>query len=249
MRLENKIAIITGASRGIGFAVATAFAREGASVALCGSRQSTADSAAQRLEELVPGAKILPLGVDVSDGAAIGQMVQSVVDHFGRIDILVNNAGITASKSVYDMTDEDFDGMLRVNLSGPFKCIREVAKVMRANGGGSIVNTSSMVGTYGGKLQSAYAASKFGINGLTKSFAKELGPDHIRVNAVAPGVVATDMVKQSVSDEMLAGLRRLTPLGRPAETSELAGAYVYLASDEASFTTGAIVPVDGGIVM
>lgn len=249
MRLENKVSVITGASRGIGFAITKAFLTEGAKVALCGSRQESAEKAAAQLREEFPNAQILPVGVNVSDGAEIQKMVDAVLTKWGRIDVLVNNAGVTAAKSIFEMDDEDFDSVIRINLTAPFRCIRAVAPVMKAQGGGSIVNTSSMVGTYGGKMQTAYAASKFGVNGLTKSCAKELGPYGIRVNAVAPGVVATDMMKHSVNEQMLEGLKRVTPLGRSAETSELAGAYVYLASDEASFTTGAIVPVDGGIVL
>lgn len=248
MRLEQKVAVITGASRGIGFSVAKAFVKEGAKIALCGSRQETADQAAAQLKRLYPDAQILPLGVNMEDGAAIGKMVAAVVEKWGRIDVLVNNAGITEAKPIFEMSDEDFDSVLRINLSGPFKCTREVAKVMKEHGG-SIINTSSMVGTYGGTMQTAYAASKFGVNGLTKSCAKELGAYHIRVNAVAPGVVSTDMVKTFVNEQMMAGLTHMTPLGRMAEPDELAGAYVYLASDESSFTTGAILAVDGGIVM
>ncbi len=249
MKLEKKVAIVTGASRGIGFSIAKAFVREGARLALCGSRQASADKAAEELRGLYPDAEIFPIGVDVSNSESISEMVRAVVEKWGRIDILVNNAGVTAAKSIFDMTDEDFDSVVRINLSGPFKCIREVARVMKEQGGGSIVNTSSMVGTYGGRMQTAYSSSKFGVNGLTKSCAKELGPYGIRVNAVAPGVVNTDMMKKSVNEEMLAGLKRVTPLGRAAEPDELAGAYVYLASDAASFTTGTIVHVDGGIVM
>ncbi|WP_352416404.1 SDR family NAD(P)-dependent oxidoreductase [Oscillibacter ruminantium] len=248
MRLENKVAVITGASRGIGFSVAEAFVREGAKIALCGSRQESAESAAAKLLQTYPNAEILPVGVDVTDSGAISDMVSRVVDKWGYIDVLVNNAGVTSAKQLFDMTDEDFDSVIRINLSGPFKCTREVAKIMRQRGG-SIINTSSMVGTYGGKMQSAYSSSKFGINGLTKSCAKELGAYGIRVNAVAPGVVATDMMKNSVNEQMLSGLKQITPLGRAGEPKELAGSYVYLASDEASFTTGTILHVDGGIVM
>lgn len=248
MRLENKVAVITGASRGIGFSVAEAFVREGAKIALCGSRQESAESAAAKLLQTYPNAEILPVGVDVTDSGAISDMVSRVVDKWGYIDVLVNNAGVTSAKQLFDMTDEDFDSVIRINLSGPFKCTREVAKIMRQRGG-SIINTSSIVGTYGGKMQSAYSSSKFGINGLTKSCAKELGAYGIRVNAVAPGVVATDMMKNSVNEQMLSGLKQITPLGRAGEPKELAGAYVYLASDEASFTTGTILHVDGGIVM
>jgi len=249
MRLENKVAIITGASRGIGFAIAEAFVREGAKVAVCGSRLSSAEKAVSILREKYPQAEMLPIGVNVNDTEEIKSMVSAVVDKWGRVDALVNNAGVTSTKSILEMTDEDFTSVIDINLVGPFKIIREVAKVMRDNGGGSIINTSSMVGSYGGKMQTAYSSSKFGINGLTKSCAKELGQYNIRVNAVAPGAVATDMAKEFTSDKMRQFLAMMTPLGRMAEPDELAGAYVYLASDEATFTTGTIVNVDGGIVM
>lgn len=249
MRLNGKVAIITGASRGIGFAIAEAFVREGAKVALCGSRSSSAEKAVSILKERYPGAEMLPIGVNVTDSEEIGRMVSTVVSKWGRIDALVNNAGVTSTKSILEMTDEDFTSVIDINLVGPFKIIREVAKVMKDNGGGSIVNTSSMVGSYGGKMQTAYSSSKFGINGLTKSCAKELGQFNIRVNAVAPGAVATDMAKEFTSEKMRQYLSMMTPLGRMAEPDELAGAYVYLASDESTFTTGTIVNVDGGIVM
>ena len=197
MLLEGKVAIVTGASRGIGFAVAKAYACEGARVAVCGSREETAQKAVQELQKLCPGAQLLPVGVDVSDGEAIRAMVARVMERWGKIDILVNNAGVTGAKPIFDMTDEDFESMIDINLTGPFKCTREVAKVMKQTGG-CIINTSSLVGTYASRMQTAYVASKFGINGLTKACARELGPYGIRVNAVAPGVVQTDMVAQSV---------------------------------------------------
>lgn len=249
MRLDRKVAIITGASRGIGFAIAEAYVREGARIALCGSRLSSAEKAVSILREKYPDADILPIGVNVNDTEEIKAMVSAVVSKWGRIDALVNNAGITSTKSILEMTDEDFTSVIDINLVGPFKITREVANVMKDNGGGSIINTSSMVGSYGGKMQTAYSSSKFGINGLTKSCAKELGQYNIRVNAVAPGAVATDMAKEFTSDKMRQYLAMMTPLGRMAEPDELAGAYVYLASDESTFTTGTIINVDGGIVM
>lgn len=249
MRLENKVSIITGASRGIGFAIAEAFVREGAKVAVCGSRLESADKAVAKILAKYPDADVMPIGVNVNDSNDIAKMVSAVTDRWGRIDVLVNNAGITSTKSILEMTDEDFTSVIDINLVGPFKIIRDVARVMKENGGGSIINTSSMVGTYGGKMQTAYSSSKFGVNGLTKSCAKELGPYGIRVNAVAPGAVATDMAKEFTSDKMKQFLTMMTPLGKMAEPDELAGAYVYLASDESSFTTGTIINVDGGIVM
>lgn len=248
MKLKNKVAIITGASRGIGFAIAEAFLQEGAKVALCGSRLASAQKAADKLAAQYPEAQLLPLGVDMADSASIQEMVRATAAKWGGLDVLVNNAGVTSAKPILEMEDEDFDSVIRINLAGPFKCIREAARVMKDKGG-SIINTSSMVGTYGGKMQTAYSSSKFGVNGLTKSCAKELGPFGIRVNAVAPGAVATDMVMQNVDERMMAAMKGLTPLGRMADPKELAGAYVYLASDESTFTTGTIIHVDGGIVM
>lgn len=249
MKLKNKTAIITGGSRGIGYAVAEAFALEGARVAVCGSSTATAEKAVDTLRVSHPDAEFLPLGVNVTDSVSVAGMVNTVLKTWGRIDILVNNAGVTAAKPITEMSDADFTNVLNINLLGPFLCTREVARVMIGQKNGSIINTSSMVGTYGGRNQTAYAASKFGVNGLTKSCAKELGPYGIRVNAVAPGVVGTDMVAAAVTDAMLSAMKSITPLGRMAEPKELAGAYVYLASDDASFTTGTILSVDGGIVM
>ncbi len=249
MKLNEKTAIITGGSRGIGYAIAEAFIQEGARVAVCGSRIASAETAAEKLHASYPDAEILPLGVNVADSASVAAMVDAVLNTWGRIDILVNNAGVTAAKPITEMSEADFTDVLSINLLGPFLCTREVARVMITQKSGSIINTSSMVGIYGGRNQTAYAASKFGVNGLTKSCAKELGPYGIRVNAVAPGVVGTDMVAASVTDAMMAAMKSITPLGRMADPKELAGAYVYLASDDASFTTGTILSVDGGIVM
>ena len=249
MRLKNKVAIITGSTRGIGFAVADAFIKEGAKVAICGSRLENAENAIAKLKETYPKAKLLPIGVSVTDTDSIDQMVETVMKEWGRIDILVNNAGITNAKPTTEMTDEEFDSVIAIDLAGPFKCTRAVAKVMKEQKYGAIVNTSSMVGLYGSPCQASYASAKAGVIGLTKSCAKELGRFGIRVNAVAPGVVLTDMVAASVDERMMAGLQQLTPLGRAANPEELAPAYVYLASDDASFTTGAILSVDGGIVM
>ena len=248
MKLKDKVAIVTGGSRGIGFAIVESFVKEGCKVAICGSRLETAQKAEDKILELYPDSEVLAIGVKVTDTDEVKEMVKQVVDKWGYIDILVNNAGVTSSKAIIDMTDEDFESVMDINVTGVFKCTREVAKVMKQQGG-SIINTGSLVGVYGGKMQSAYGASKFAVHGLTKSCAKELGMYNIRVNAVAPGVVGTDMVAEHVTEQMLQGLKMMTPLGRMAEPKELAGAYVYLASDDSSFTTGAILQVDGGIVI
>jgi len=249
MRLKDKVALVTGGSRGIGYAICEAYVQEGARVAVCGSRIETAQKAVDCLLAQYPKADLMPLGAGASDGGQIRAAVEAVIQRWGRIDILVNNAGVTSAKSILDTTDEEFEEMIEINLCGPFRFTREAARHMKEQGGGSIINTSSMVGLYGGTHQAGYGSSKSAINGLTKSCAKELGPFGIRVNAVAPGVVGTDMVSAAFTDQMMQAMKAMTPLRRMAEPKELAGAYVYLASDEASFTTGAILSVDGGIVM
>lgn len=247
--LENKTAIITGAGQGIGYAIAEAFLEAGARVAICDINPETTPQAAQTLNDRFGEERAISIITDVTKQESIHHMAETALAAWGHIDILVNNAGITSTKQIFDMSNEDFTRVLDINLMGPFMAIREIGPIMKEQGGGSIINTSSMVGTYGGKMQTAYSSSKFAINGLTKSCAKELGQYNIRVNAVAPGVVATPMMKASVDDRMLAMLEQVTPLGHAADPQELAGAYVYLASDAASFTTGTIIHVDGGIVM
>ena len=190
---------------------------------------------------------IMGIGLNMKDNSSMKSSVDEVIERWGRIDVLVNNAGITSNISLLDSTDEQFMEMFQINFFGVVSLTREVVKHMKETGG-SIINTSSMVGNYGARNQSAYASSKFAINGLTKSLAKELGMYNIRVNAVAPGVVATDMMS-IVTDEMKQGLLRMTPLNKMAEPTDLAGAYLYLASDLSKFTTGTIIQVDGGLVM
>lgn len=248
-QLQDKTALVTGAAQGIGFSIAKAFIEAGAKVGVCDIREDATQKAVDELVKTYGEGCALGIVTDVTSEESIHNMAHTALDTWGHIDILVNNAGVSATKHIFDMTNKDFTSVLDINLIGPFMTIREVGKIMSEQGGGSIINTSSMVGTYGGKMQTAYSSSKFGINGLTKSCAKELGQYNIRVNAVAPGVVATPMMKNAVDDRMLAFLEQVTPLGHAADPDELAGAYVYLASDAASFTTGTIIHVDGGIVM
>lgn len=249
MNLENKVALITGSTRGIGNSIARLFLENNAKVVICGSTKENAEKAVEKMKEelSLTDENIMGIGLNMKDASSMKSSVEEVINKWGRIDVLVNNAGITSNVSLLDSTDEQFMEMFQINFFGVVSLTREVVKYMKETGG-SIINTSSMVGNYGARNQSAYASSKFAINGLTKSLAKELGMYNIRVNAVAPGVVATDMMS-IVTDEMKQGLLRMTPLNKMAEPTDLAGAYLYLASDLSKFTTGTIIQVDGGLVM
>ena len=249
MNLENKVAIITGSTRGIGNSIARLFLENNAKVVICGSTEENALKAVNKMKEELnlTDDNIMGIGLNMKDTSAIKESVDKVINKWNKVDILVNNAGITSNVSLLDSTDEDFMEMFQINFFGVVSLTREVVKNMKETGG-SIINTSSMVANYGARNQSAYASSKFAINGLTKSLAKELGMYNIRVNAVAPGVVATDMMS-IVTEEMKQGLLRMTPLNKMAEPTDLAGAYLYLASDLSKFTTGTIIQVDGGLVM
>lgn len=249
MNLDNKVAIITGSTRGIGNSIARLFLENNAKVVICGSTEENALKAVNKMKEELnlTDDNIMGIGLNMKDTSTIKESVDKVITKWNKIDILVNNAGITSNVSLLDSTDEDFMEMFQINFFGVVSLTREVVKHMKENGG-SIINTSSMVANYGARNQSAYASSKFAINGLTKSLAKELGMYNIRVNAVAPGVVATNMMS-IVTEEMKQGLLRMTPLNKMAEPTDLAGAYLYLASDLSKFTTGTIIQVDGGLVM
>ncbi len=249
MNLENKVAIITGSTRGIGNSIAKLFLENKAKVVICGSTKENAEKAVSKMKEELnlTDDDIMGIGLNMKDSSSMKSSVDEVIKKWKKIDVLVNNAGITSNVSLLDSTDEDFMEMFQINFFGVVSLTREVVKHMKETGG-SIINTSSMVANFGARNQAAYASSKFAINGLTKSLAKELGMYNIRVNAVAPGVVATDMMS-IVTEEMKQGLLRMTPLNRMAEPTDLAGAYLYLASDLSKFTTGTIIQVDGGLVM
>lgn len=250
MRLKDKVAIVTGSSTGIGLAVAKAYALNGAKVAVCGIDNNEIKEALKFIETEVPGCELLGINADVGNTEAVKKMIDAVIEKWGRIDILVNNAGVCQTKSILEMTDEDYDFVMNINATGTFRCIREAVKYMKNNpDGGSIINTSSMIGLYGGIYQTAYTASKYAINGITETCAKELGMYKIRVNAVAPGIIETDMVRSSVKDETKKRLIEMAPLKRIGQPDDLAGIYVHLASDESLYTTGTIVSVDGGLIM
>lgn len=242
--LRGKTAMVTGGTRGIGYAVVKLFLENGAAVALCGSRQETVDLAMEKLKAENPDYKVMGLCPDLQSPQEIEKAVAAVKEKFGRLDIMVNNAGVSARDSLYDYKPEDFARTMELNVNAVFYCAQAAAKVMKEQGGGVILNTSSMVSIYGQPAGVAYPASKFAVNGITKSLARELGKDHIRVNAVAPGITRTDMVA-ALPDEMIQPLIATVPLGRVGEPEEVANAFLYLASDMASYVTGVILSVDG----
>ena len=242
--LEGKVAVVTGGTRGIGLAIVKAFLEEGAKVALFGSRQETVDKALNELKAENAEAPVIGLAPDLSDYTAVEKAMAEVKGYFGKLDILINNAGVSARESIYTYDPASFDKVMNLNVNSVFYCSKAVAPIMKEQGGGAIVNTSSMVSLYGQPAGCAYPASKFAVNGLTKSLARELGKDNIRVNAVLPGVTRTDMVA-ALPPEMVARVSASIPLGRVGEPEEVANAFVFLASDKASYITGAILSVDG----
>ena len=244
MRLQNKVAIITGGSRGIGFETARTFLREGATVVLCGSREETAQKAVAELREQFPQAKVEGIWPELTDFAGVKEAFGRVFQTYGRIDILVNNAGISESTPFENYTEELFDKVMDLNVKALFNCTRAVTDIMTAQGGGVILNTSSMVSIYAQSAGMAYPTSKFAVNGMTRSLARELGPKGIRVNAVAPGITETDMMK-AVPKEVIAPLIARIPLGRLGQPEDIANAFLFLASDEASYISGVILQVDG----
>jgi 3-oxoacyl-[acyl-carrier protein] reductase len=252
MRLNGKVAIITGGAAGIGKATAQVFAREGAKVVICDVSKELGKTVA---ESLGPEAQFNK--VDVCNRKEVQEWVEGVIAKYGRIDILVNNAGITRDAQfikmkdgelVKQMSEEAFDGVISVNLKGVFNCTQAVTPFMVKQGGGVVLNASSVVGLYGNFGQTNYVATKAGVLGMTKVWARELGKFGIRVNAVCPGFIMTEMVAK-MPEEVLANMRGKTPLGRLGEPEDIANTYLWLSSDEASFVHGATISVDGGIVL
>jgi 3-oxoacyl-[acyl-carrier protein] reductase len=243
-RLQNKVCIVTGAAQGIGLATALKFAREGARLAIWDVRQEAIDKAVRECREA--GAQAEGYVVDVTQREMVDAAVRRVKERFGRIDVLVNNAGITLDARLQKMNLEQFDRVIDVNLRGVFHCAQAVADVMVAQGSGAILNASSVVGLYGNFGQTNYAAAKFGVIGFTKTWSRELGPKGVRVNAVAPGFINTNMM-DSVPEKVLEDLRRRVPLQRLGTAEEIANVYCFLASDEASYINGAVIEVSGGM--
>ena len=247
MLLTGKTAIVTGGSRGIGRAVSLLLAREGANVAIVyAGNTAAAEETKQQAESL--GAAAAVFQCDVADEQAVADMVKAVKTQFGSVDILVNNAGITRDGLLMRMKEADWQAVLDTNLTGVYHCTKAVSKLMMKQRQGAVINLSSVVGETGNAGQANYAAAKAGIIGFTKAVAKELASRNIRVNAVAPGYVETDMtagLPDSAKEDML----RSIPLGRPATAGDVAQAVLFLASDQAKYITGQVLNVDGGMVM
>jgi len=246
MRLEGKVCMITGAGSGIGKAASLIFAQEGALVIACDISEENLRLLAKEAEGL-PG-KVETYVLDVTDRGQVKRVVDEVIEKHGRIDVLVNNAGITRDALLVRMTEEDWDAVVSVNLKGVFNVTQAVVPHMMRQRSGSIINTSSVVGLYGNPGQTNYAATKAGVIGMTKTWAKELAARNIRVNAVAPGFIETPMTEKLPEKAKEQALSRI-PLGRFGKPEEVAYVYLFLASDESSYITGQVIGVDGGLVI
>lgn len=250
MRLKGKVSIITGGAQGIGLATAHKFLQEGAVVAICDLRRETVEAAQRELRATEPGrvGHVEGFVVDVTQRAQIDAMVEALKLKYGHIDVLVNNAGITLDARLQKMTEEQFDRVLAVNLKGTYNCAQAVVDQMVLQGAGVILNASSVVGIYGNFGQTNYAASKFGVIGFVKTWARELGPKGIRCNAVAPGFIATPILT-SIPDKVMAQMTERVPQRRLGRPDEVANVYAFLASDEASYVNGAVIEVAGGLTV
>src|SRR4051812_28275913 len=246
MRLKNKVAIITGAGQGIGLATAVKFASEGAKVAVCDIQEEAAFAAVRSITEA--GGQAIAFRVDVTDKESVARMVEGVMAKWGRIDTLVNNAGIVLDAQLKKMTEEQFDRVIEVNLKGVYNCTKAVVDIMLEQNTGCILNASSIVGLYGNFGQTNYAASKFAVIGMVKTWARELGRKGIRADAVCPGFIETPILK-SMPEKVIRMMEEKVPLGRLGRPEEIANTYAWLASEEASYINGAVIEVSGGVTI
>lgn len=242
--LKGKVAVVTGGTRGIGYSIVKKYLENGAKVILFGSRKETVDKALDSLKAENADWEVGGMCPSLTNAAEVDAAIHEIKDKYGRIDILVNNAGISQSTPLCDYTPEEFDKIINLNVNALFYTILPTVKIMKSQGGGCIINTSSMVSLTGQASGVGYPTSKFAVNGLTISLARELGKDNIRVNAVAPGVTKTDMVA-ALPDEMVKRISMQIPMGRPGEPEEVANAFLFLASDLSSYISGEILSVDG----
>lgn len=244
MRLKDKVAIVTGGGRGIGRVTCLVFGREGAKVVVADMDEQSTNAVAKEITDA--GGQALAVTVDVSKADSVKAMVDKVKEWGGSIDVLVNNAGITRDARLVKMTEDQWDAVINVNLKGTWLCGQAVAPVMVEQKKGSIINVSSIVGVYGNFGQSNYAATKAGVIAMAKTWARELGPSGVRVNAVTPGFIATEMVK-TIPEKVIEDVKSKTPLRRLGEPEDMANVYVFLASDDSSFVHGTVIQADGGI--
>lgn len=245
--LTDKIAVITGGTRGIGFETAKLFLENNAKVVIFGSRQETVDNALDQLREINPDYPVEGFHPNLSNYNEISKVMEKIFKKYGKIDILINNAGITSSTPIDQYSVEDFEKIMDLNVNAMFRCIKSVIPHMKKNNGGVILNTSSMVTKNGQAAGIGYPTSKYAVNGLTISLSRELGPFNIRVNAVAPGVTDTDMVR-SLPKNLIDMVISQVPLKRIGEPIDVANAFLFLASDRANYINGEILHVDGGCI-
>jgi len=246
MKLKGKVALITGGASGIGEATSLKFIKEGAKIAIVDTNEKKLKELSDKIEGM--NGQCLTMTGDITKSETVKAVFRKVFDRYGALDILVNNAGITIDSKLVKMDEEDFDKVLDVNLKGVYLCGKEAATFMMENGGGVILNASSVVGVYGNFGQTNYAASKWGVIGMTKTWAKELGKFNIRSNAVAPGFILSPMTEK-MPEKVLSYMADKSPLKRLGDVEDIANAYCFLASDEAKFITGAVLSVDGGVVI
>jgi 3-oxoacyl-[acyl-carrier protein] reductase len=246
MRLTGKVSIITGAAQGIGRATAIKFAQEGAKVAVCDVNLAAVDETVKAICDA--GGEAAGYRVDVTDKETIAAMVEGVMARWGRVDTLVNNAGIVQDAQFKKMSEEQFDRVIDVNLKGVYNCTKAVVDIMLAQNSGCILNASSIVGIYGNFGQTNYAATKFAVIGMVKTWARELGSKGIRSNAICPGYIHTPILA-SMPSKVLKMIEDKVPMGRLGQPEEIANTYAWLASDEASYINGAVIEVSGGVTI
>jgi 3-oxoacyl-[acyl-carrier protein] reductase len=245
MKFKDKVVIVTGASRGIGLSIAQAFAKEGASIALCSTKNEVAETTAATLEKEY-GIKALGKGVDIKDFNTVAEFIKEVHTTFGQIDILVNNAGITRDNLLIRLNEDDWNDVIETNLNSIFNTTKSVIRYMLKKKYGRIINVSSVVGLMGNPGQSNYAASKAGMIAFTKSIAKEYGKKNITVNAIAPGFIQTDMI-EALPKDYLDNIIENIPMNRLGMPDDVSEAIMFLASDNAKYITGQVLSIDGGL--